>query len=96
MNHPTSSFNIEKEDIPQIKFSQNETLLSSKKRKLRAYYLERGTQLGNLLKTKVKIYFMDSSNKLLSVNTTIWAVTSNFVVLKQGITIPKHSILYIE
>ncbi|REG88803.1 hypothetical protein [Winogradskyella sediminis] len=96
MNHPTSSFNIEKEDIPQIKFSQNETLLSFKKRKLRAYYLERGTQLGNLLKTKVKIYFMDSSNKLLSVNTTIWAVTSNFVVLKQGITIPKHSILYIE
>lgn len=96
MNHTSSSFDIKKEDIPQLKFSKNETLLSSKKRKLRAHYLERATQLGNLLKTKVKIYFIDNSNKLMSVNTTIWAVTSNFVVLKQGITIPKHSIIYVE
>ena len=96
MSHPTSSFTIEKENIPQLKFSKIETLSSLKKRKLRSYYLERATQLGNLLKTKVKIYFMDSTNKLISVNTTIWAVTTNFVVLKQGITIPTHSIIYIE
>ena len=96
MNHPTSSYTIQKEDIPQLKFSKIETLNSLKKIKLRSHYLERATQLGNLLKTKVKIYFIDSTNKLIRVNTTIWAVTSDFVVLKQGITIPKHSIIYIE
>ncbi|WP_299251061.1 hypothetical protein [uncultured Lacinutrix sp.] len=96
MNHTTSSYTIQKEDIPQLKFSKTEILNTAKKRKLRSHYLERASQLGNLLKTKVKIYFIDSTNKLISVNTTIWAVTSNFVVLKQGITIPKHSIIYIE
>ena len=95
MNYSTPSYVVQKENIPQLKFSNNEVLKSSKKRKLRSHYLERATQLGNLLKTKVKIYFIDSTNKLMSVNTTIWAVTSDFVILKQGVTIPKHSVVYV-
>ncbi|NRD19421.1 hypothetical protein HNV08_05130 [Winogradskyella eckloniae] len=96
MNISKPSYTILKENIPQLKFSNNEVLKSPKKIKLRSHYLERATQLGNLLKTKVRIYFMDSTNKLIRVNTTIWAVTADFVILKQGITIPKHSVVYIE
>ena len=96
MNYSTPSCVIQKENIPQLKFSNDEVLQSLKKQKLRTHYLERATQLGNLLKTKVNIYFKDSTNRLMSVNTTIWAVTSDFVILKQGVTIPKHSVVYVE
>ncbi|MBF8150138.1 hypothetical protein ITJ86_09535 [Winogradskyella sp. F6397] len=96
MNYSTPSCVIQKENIPQLRFSNDEVLQSLKKQKLRTHYLERATQLGNLLKTKVKIYFKDNTNRLMSVNTTIWAVTSDFVILKQGVTIPKHSVVYVE
>jgi len=96
MNTTTPSCILQKEDIPQIKFSSTEALKNPKKRALRLHYLNRATQLGNLLKTKVKIYFKDHTNRLMSVVTTIWAVTTDFVILKQGITIPKSSIVYIE
>ncbi|WP_298510115.1 hypothetical protein [uncultured Kordia sp.] len=96
MNHTTPSCIIQKEDIPTLKFSKTEILQSPRKRSLRSYYLDRATKLGNLLKNKVTIYFKDHTDQLMQVNTTIWAVTTDFVVLKQGITIPKRSILYID
>lgn len=96
MKNQTTPYIIKKEDISKLKFSKTETLINPKKRELRTHYLNRASQLGNLLKTKVKIHFRDSTNKLLIVNTTIWAVTSNFIVLKKGVTIPKSSIIYIE
>lgn len=96
MNLNTPSCIIQKEDIPQLKFSKKETLKTSKERSLRAFYLNRASKLGNLLKNKVKIYFKNHKDELLQVHTTIWAVTSDFVILKQGITIPKHRIVYID
>lgn len=96
MNYTTPSCLIEKEDIPNLKFSKTEALQSKKKRSLRSHHLHRATQLGNLLKNKVHIYFKDQSDKLMRVHTTIWAVTTDFVILKQGITIPKRSILYVD
>jgi len=96
MNFATTSCIIQKEDIPQLKFAHKETLTTPKKRALRTFYLNRASQLGNLLKNKVKIYFKDYTDKLMVVNTTIWAVTTDFVILKQGITIPKSSIVYVE
>ena len=96
MNELSQSSIIEKELIPQLQFSDFETLNTPKKRNLRSHHLHRATILGNLTKSKVQIYFKDCTNKLLQVNTTIWAVTTDFVVLKQGITIPKKSIIHIE
>ena len=87
---------IEKEIIPTLQFSNTEVLENKKDKSLRSFYLKRGAQLGNLLKNKVHIYFKDSNDKLLRVNTTIWAVTNNFVILKKGITIPKNSIIFID
>lgn len=96
MNYTTPSCVIEKEDIPKLKFSKTEILKNPKNRSLRSYYLQRATKLGNLLKNKVTIYFKDHKNQLMQVTTTIWAVTTDFVVLKQGITIPKKSIMYVD
>jgi len=96
MNKSLTSCIIQKEDINKLKFSLAETLNKPEDIALRTHYLKSASKLGNLLKTKVKIYFKDYSNKLMIVHTTIWAVTTNFVVLKQGITIPMNSIVYIE
>lgn len=96
MNKTSTSYLIQKEDISKLKFSSTETLKKPEDIALRSHYLRSASTLGNILKTKVKIYFRDYSNKLMIVNTTIWAVTTNFVVLKQGVTIPKSSIVYID
>ena len=96
MINTTPSQIIDKEQIPKIKFSKEETLTNKKSRSLRAYYLRRASQLGNLFKSKVRIYFKNQQNELFQVNTTIWGDTSEFIILKQGITIPKSSIVYVE
>lgn len=87
---------IPKEHIQYLKFAKNETLTSKRKRSLRAHYLTRASQLGNLLKNKVRIYFKNHKDELMHVNTTIWAVTTDFVILKRGVTIPKSSIVYVD
>lgn len=87
---------IEKETISQIKFPKEDVLQDKGKKKIRAYYLNRASQLGNLLKNKVNIYFKDAEDKLMRVNTTIWAVTKHNVVLKKGTIIPRHRIVYVD
>lgn len=87
---------INKEDISQLKFSNSETLSSKQKRSLRSHYLYRASILGNIAKNKVKIYFKDNKDRLHRVNTTIWALTTDFVVLKQGVTIPRKSIVFVD
>lgn len=91
-----SSQLVSKEHLQYLKFTKEETLTSKRKRSLRAHYLERAAQLGNLLKNKVRIYFINNKNELMHVNTTIWAVTTDFVILKKGVTIPKSSIVYVD
>jgi hypothetical protein len=53
--------------------------------------LKKAESLGNLLKTKVSIYF-NSSDGLNVVNTTIWFASEDYVCLKGGITIPTSCI----
>jgi len=96
MIYTTPSQIIDKEQIPNLKFSKEETLTNKKSRNLRAYYLRRASQLGNLFKSKVRIYFKNQQNELFHVNTTIWGDTPEFIILKQGVTIPKSSIVYVE
>lgn len=47
--------------------------------------------LGNLEKVKVKIFFEDDKSKIY-VETTIWGVTDESVILKQGLVIPNKRI----
>lgn len=49
--------------------------------------LDRALSLGNLEHLKIKIYFEDDTSKKV-VETTIWGVTEERVILKQGVVIP--------
>lgn len=87
---------ITKEEIHTINFSNEDVLKDKKQKSVRAYCLNRAMQLGNLLKNKVNIYFRNDDDKLMRVQTTVWAVTTDAVILKQGILIPKSSVVSID
>lgn len=96
MNYTNPSCLITKEEIHTINFSDEDVLKNKQQKSFRAYHLHRAMQLGNLLKNKVDIYFRNNNDKLMRVQTTVWAVTTDAVVLKQGILIPKSSIVSID
>ena len=59
--------------------------------KQRKQDLDRALTLGNLEHVKMKIYFEDDMSFKV-VETTIWGVTDNRVILKQGVVIPVNRI----
>lgn len=87
---------IEKEDIPNLKFSKKEVLQDEMERKRRNFELMRAQALGNLLKNKVNITFETADEKIFQVTTTVWAVGSEYVSLKQNLFIPINAILEID
>ena len=87
-NHPVA---IEKENIRDLKFPENDVLLSKDAVKIRNSNLERALKLGNLEHNKIKIVFEDSDG-VKQVETTVWGVTDKRVILKQGVLIPIHRI----
>lgn len=78
---------IEKEKIENLKFPQEEVLTDKEQIKEREADLNRALTLGNLERTKIKIYFEDDISRKL-VETTVWGVTDKRVILKQGTVIP--------
>lgn len=87
---------IDKEHIPSLRFGKEEVLQSKERIRMRLFDLERSQTLGNLLQTKVRITFQSSDSQVYEVYTTVWAVGSQFVLLKGGITIPIKSIIQID
>ena len=47
--------------------------------------------LGNLEHVKMKIYFEDDASKKM-VETTVWGITNERVILKKGVVIPIHRV----
>ncbi len=82
---------IEKELVGQLQFPNEDVLHSDVTKAERKKGLERAMSSGNLEHVKVKIYFEDIREKLL-VETTIWGVTDESIILKKGTTIPNHRI----
>lgn len=85
---------IEKEKIETLKFPHSEVLEDDSAIKERKNALERALSLGNLEHSKIQIYFEDSISKKM-VETTVWALTDESVVLKQGVEIPINRIFRI-
>lgn len=81
---------IDKEIIGTLHFPAEEVLHAHEMQQQRKYELERATSLG-ADKVKMKILFQDTAG-LKQVETTIWAVTKDRVVLKHGATIPINRI----
>ena len=82
---------IEKENIHSLRFPNNDVLQDKDAIFQRNSDLNRAQSLGNLEHSKIKIFFEDNQSKKM-VETTVWAVTDNQVVLKQGIGIPINRI----
>jgi hypothetical protein len=81
----------DKEVIASLRFPSEEVLEQLEAIKERKQDLDRALSLGNLEHLKIKIYFQDDvSHKM--VETTIWGVTDNRVILKQGVVIPVNRI----
>lgn len=82
---------IEKEDVEFLKFPTEDVLEDIGDRKQRHSDLERALTLGNLEHLKIKIYFEDETSKKM-VETTVWGITSERVILKKGVVIPINRI----
>jgi len=82
---------IEKEKIQSLSFPNGEVLISDEDIKQRFVDLNRALSLGNLEHSKIKIYFEDNVSKKV-VETTVWTLTDQRVILKQGFTIPINRI----
>lgn len=87
---------VQKEQIHLLRFFRNEVILEKAQQKLRKSDLERALFLGNIDHNKVSILFKIEDGTLLQVNTTIWAVTEESVVLKGGVNIPINAIVDIK
>lgn len=85
---------IEKENIDTLKFPHTEILEDDTAIMQRTTELNRALALGNLEHSKIQIYFADEQSKKM-VETTVWAVTDESVVLKKGVGIPINRILKI-
>ncbi len=82
---------IDKELINELHFPAFDVLEDYDAITQRIADLNRAMALGNLEHSKIKIYFEDNESKKV-VETTVWGVTDNRVILKQGVGIPIHRI----
>ncbi|MFI0491388.1 hypothetical protein [Flavobacterium sp.] len=82
---------IQKENIHSLRFPATEVLKDKMAIHQRISELHRALSLGNLEHSKIRIYFEDSLSKKM-VETTVWAVTDESVILKQGVGIPINRI----
>lgn len=82
---------IEKEMVSGLKFPDMDVLSDKEMIDERKADLSRALSLGNLERTKIKIYFEDNTACRM-VETTVWGVTDKRVILKQGVVIPIHRI----
>jgi uncharacterized protein (UPF0248 family) len=87
---------VPKENVGQMKFYKEDVLKEMSSRKIRMYDLEKALSLGNLYRQKVTIVYALRNGDLQQVQTTVWSVGEQYVILKGGITIPVHSILKVE
>ena len=78
---------VKKEIIADLRFPSSEVLSEREKIVARQSDLDRALALGNLEHAKIRIYFEDDDCCKM-VETTVWGVTDNRVILKQGVVIP--------
>jgi hypothetical protein len=78
---------IEKEEITEFTFPKGDVLTTEEARAERQARIQRGTRLGNGMKSKVKIIFEDVEG-LKKVETTIWGFTDKNIILKKTTIIP--------
>jgi hypothetical protein len=78
---------VAKEDIPKLTFVDHEVLPGLEFIERRKHLLFQCMILGNTYHAKVKIVF-ETTEGFFQVDTTVWATTDEFVLLKGGVYLP--------
>lgn len=86
---------IQKENIPYLKFPDEDVLVEEDKISERYRLLQYAMRFGNSIKHKVAILFKDI-NDFKTVETTIWYADNQFVILKGGIVLPVKRIINVK
>lgn len=86
---------IDKEQIDMLNFPTTDVLTESSERVLRFATAEKARTLGNIEKSKVKINFHTTDGPC-EVNTTIWDVDKDFIMLKGASALPLRSVYSIS
>jgi len=78
---------VSKEDLPGYEIAKGDALINASDIAARKSDLERAMKLGNNEHQKVKIIF-ESTEGTMAVETTVWEVTQNYVILKSNMALP--------
>ena len=87
---------IKKERIQSMNFHKTDVLNNQTLRNNRYSSLRQALILGNSYQSKVKIIFQTADSALQQVETTIWAISEDFIFLKGGVFIPVKAIVALE
>lgn len=93
---PMESTSMKKEDLKNVRFCHEEVIADEVQKKLRMADLKRAQILGNLEKTKVRINFQLEDHSHRMVETTVWAVGTDHLMLKGGVAIPIKAVEEIQ
>lgn len=86
---------IQKEAISKMHFLSEEVLIDPSDIRRRNQDSKRAMALGNLEHGKVKIHFLDAKHTFYQVETTVWAVTEEYLCLKGHLQIPTCAVIRI-
>jgi hypothetical protein len=78
---------ISKEDIPKYEMIKGDALVNPADIARRREDVERAMKLGNNEHQKVKIIF-ETTEGTMAVETTVWEVTQNYLILKSNMAVP--------
>lgn len=87
---------VEKEQIPSFHFGHDDVLTDPEARKKRMWDLNRAASLGNAYHGKVEITFKTNDGEPKRVDTTVWTLDENYIILKASCALPIIAILGIE
>lgn len=83
---------VDRSKIASCNFPKGEVIDDPEEQRNRSRKIHNATRLGNLEQKKVNIYFRDKEG-VKHLYTTIWAQTSNRIILKNNVTLPVHRII---
>lgn len=83
---------IEKEELINESFPSDDVLKDKAAKEQRRNDLQHAMRFGNNEKGKIALVFDTQDNETKRVETTVWSVTENNVLLKKGITLPIRAI----
>ena len=86
---------ISKEELPSYEIAKGDALTNPADISRRREDLERAMKLGNNEHQKVKIIF-ESTEGTMAVETTVWEVTQNYLILKSNMALPIRSVHRID